>query len=320
MTSDTAHPQETAAAFRPLSFFVRQPQHYPWVVHLMDYHPGLLKAAGDALADMGFRRFRFLGAGGLSLVLETTENQVVRISARDAVGDNGLRPKHPAVLQPIASRRITHGLLPGERHTLILEVLPRVRTWGVTQAHAAMVEGALRKSGLEAEDMFATDTIGRTLRDAAGAPLYRTCNIGLIDVDGQSVPVLIDPGLLRRCRRGAPDDAHLEPWLDAAGRSAQQRYDGRSAPSNIIDGPALRRAERAQRGVKPLAARLGLGADTRRESQLVQAIREDGLYPDQLQALLLRAQERHGDGPGFSRTLEEERRRLRAENEGHARS
>jgi hypothetical protein len=143
-----------------------------------------------------------------------------------------------------------------------------------------------------------------------------------MDVDGRSVPVLIDPGLLRRCRRGAKDDAHLEPWLDAAGRTAQQRFDGRGAASNVIEEKALRRAEQVLRGRKSLTARLGLRRDERRESQLVKAVREDGMYPDELHALLMRAhethQQQHGDGPGFSRTLEEERRRLRDENVGPA--
>ncbi|NCY24959.1 MAG: hypothetical protein EBX37_08850 [Alphaproteobacteria bacterium] len=305
-----------AEGFYPLAHFIKHPQHYPWVVHLMKYDDGLVKATANALADMGFRKFRFLGAGGLSLVLDTTENQVVRISARDMVGDNGLRPRHPAILQPIFRKRMSHGLpLPGDRHTLILEVLPKVRTEGVTQQHAAQVEDALRKSGYEVEDMFAIDNVGRKIRDESGHAIYRTCNIGLIDIDGKSVPVLIDPGLIRRCRRTARNDEHLKPWLDDKGRWLQQVFEDRTAPTNVIDKEALRKVEHVLRGKKPLLARLGLKADTRRQSELVNAITNDGMYGDEVATLLQRAHERDPHNPDFSRVLREERQRMK--EEGH---
>src|SRR5579884_1702296 len=83
---------------------MRDEHDNPIVTDMLRQRPTLLEDVTAALDKMGFRRFRFLGAGMCAVALETTENQIVRLNYFGNFQGNDIRekrPKHPAILQPI---------------------------------------------------------------------------------------------------------------------------------------------------------------------------------------------------------------------------
>jgi hypothetical protein len=304
--------------FYPLKHFVHHHErynYYPWVVDELAHNGRLLNTLTKELSNMGFRKFSYLGAGDNSLVLETTENQLVRICLQ-GMGENGLRPDHPAILQPIV-RQIIHQGIPFDRHTLMIEVMPKVRTQGVEAHHAALLEEGLKKSGYILDDMYEIDAknpFGKRIRDKAGNPVYRTTNIGLIDVDGKTAPVLIDTGRIRKIKRTAKDNTHLAPWLDADGTWLQKKFDPRIEVTNVINGKELKHVDELLKGPKPFLARLHIKPDARPVSQTVEAMVKDGMYRDEVAQLYKRAYDRlDKDGTNFSELLLEERQKMKEE-------
>jgi hypothetical protein len=274
----------------------------PRLIRLMQQDQHILKDTEAALNDMGFRRFHFLASGGTGFALDTTENQVVRVTMKRP-SERGDRPEHPAILRAISSRIITTRASTGKKHSLeiIIEVLPKVRTEGVTEEHIRMLEGALAKSGLSVQD------------------IRKQGNVALIEVGGREVPVLLDAGMVRKDNRQAESGTdHLKPWLRDDGTWLQRQYEPRTTPSNVVDGPALSRMESVLRGPRPLHDQalglIGVKRDSRRQSETIKAIIEDGMHPDQLAALYERAAARpEVKGVTFSDRLREERDAMRKE-------
>ncbi len=280
--------------------------------HVVDAHAGATPIIGDIaymlvenrellahvqqkLADMGFRRFEFIGAGTVAMAMHTTRDQVVRIGPEN--DDYTLeRPIHPAILQPICTEHIRF-----QGHAIRVEVLPKVRTEGVTPNHLRRLKEALRLSNLEVLDLGVKG------------------NVGLMDVGGQSVPVVIDPGALKVINKNLPvisRGEHLFLWMDDRNRPLQEDFERRKRPRHVVDAEALETVEQVMRGPRSMADRVAHTTgrpDHRRVSQTVEAVREDGLYPDQLKELYTRAMAKHDDTTNFSELLKEERRILKDE-------
>ncbi len=267
------------------------------ILWCMEQNPKMLVDLQKSLGDMGFRQFEYLGAGIHAVGLHTTEGQVVRLSRE--MMDVSERPLHPAILQPIMTRRIKAG---GE--SVLLEVLPRVRTEGVTDAQQQMVYKALQKSGWHVGDV------------------EKKGNVGIMELGGREVPVLVDAGRVEVfLDKKVDNDEHLKPWLDDKGQWLQKAFDPRTAVSGVVDRAGLNHVERALRGKKSMgdhvaSLRQWKDVDTRRQSQTVAAIREDGMYPEQLAQLYERAAAKFEDsigGPNFSEVLKAERALMRDE-------
>jgi hypothetical protein len=310
--TNTSEQKTEKKTYHPFEHFITDSEgYYPWVVHEMRYDENAVRAVSKALSDMGFRRFSYLGAGGQSLVLETTEHQLVRIALAGLAGDNNIRPKHPAILQPITRKKLHIGLLSPK--TLLIEVMPKVRSEGVTQDHCRMVYEALEKDGITTEDTYQRDNIERVIKDEQGRSLYRTCNVGLIDLDGKEVPVLIDPGMIKQ-KSLLPKIGgykHVNFWVDENGRWLQEKYDMRREPTNVINSRKLMDIGNVMKGDDSFLRKLRLKKDTRHESQTIKAIAEDGLYPDEVAKLYERAIEHRQGDENFSDTLRREREAMR---------
>lgn len=254
---------------------------------------------GAALADMGFRHFRFLGTGTYSLVLHTTDNQVVRIF--DTQFAPAQRPLHPAILQPISSTPVHAG-----KHSFIVEVLPKVRTDNVSKEDIGMLEKVFRRSGISVHDL-----------DLSG-------NVGYIRVNDRDIPVLVDAGAAKtledvrkeRQRIMKPYDVYrgvatpytdmeikriealmapagsqvdLQPWLAADGSWLQHQFETRRTASDVITGEQL------------AALKRGLGADEperTRPSQIVAAIEREGMYAGEFSSMIDRVNS--GDKGSYS--------------------
>jgi hypothetical protein len=239
--------EETRGEFFPLEELLTfKVKHRPAVMDTFKYPdlsplPDLLKE----LESLGLRSFSFLGQGQHSLAFYTTEGQVVRLSLKNEPA----RIQHPAILQPIYSKTIGHGL------GCKLEVLPFVRTEGVTDEHVAMVQKALEASGYSVFD------------------IANKGNVGLIrSADGKTwVPVLIDHGALQLIpdrKQHHEIEAILAPW-----QGAQEGYDSRilsEKVTNTVPGKQLSRLEKTLTG------------DGERESMLVKALK-GGLYLSELE-------------------------------------
>lgn len=251
------------------------------------------------LADLGFRRVEFLGQGFLALTLLTTENQVLRIGT-EREWQLAERIKHPAILQPIQTYFLKCGGA-GRRHanqiTLRVEVLPRVRTGldNVKPQHLDDLKEVLQKSRIKVPD------------------LVWPGNIGIMDIDGKELPVLVDPGLARPYdgEEAICQGEHVRAWLDDDGRWLQRKFEPRTKASGVIDRKALEKLDITLRGPNeeynvPYTQRPSSG-------QTVQAIRDDGMYEEQVAALYRRAMEKHSDGTNFSQLLKAERALMRGE-------
>lgn len=232
-------------------------------------NPKLSKNLEEGLAELGFRRFSPIGIGAYSLAMHTTENQVVRIF-RPSAQNKLERPYHPAILQPIQTRAYGEG-----DAQVVIEILPKVRTKGVTENHIATLNKALMRSGFSVMD------IGK-----AG-------NVGLMDVDGRSVPVLIDPGACRKIAQPNPGILYLKRWLDADGQWLQNKFEPRREPSNVVTGAELRNIRKV------------LTAEGERESQTAIAI-ETGLYRDEFETVYRRAMAKHNVDTSFSELVARE--------------
>ncbi len=286
-----------------LSEIVREREAFPqpMTLRLMQGVPEVLHDVEARLAEMGFRRFGWLAGGGGAVALETTENQVVRIS-QEGYSERTDRVEHPAILKPIArqvfeSEVHVKGHKRGKKlntYTMIIEVMPKVRTEGVTEAHIKMLEDALENSGLYVQD------------------IRKKGNVALLEVDGKEVPVLLDAGAAREGARKAEGDAHLAPWA-----GVQAKFEARETPSDVIDGAQARIVEKVMRGPKSFKDRalgwVGVTQDSRRESQTRLAITEDGLYGKQLAELYSRAAAKTDDTSNFSDALKAERALMQAE-------
>lgn len=265
----------------------------PVVMNILECKKGLLKKVERTLDNMGFRRFKLLSYGQHAIALESTDNQIIRIS--DSSYESS-RPKHPAILQPIDKIALPSGC--------VIEILPRVRTSNITQEQYRKLHNALHSSGLHVQDIL------------------KPGNVGIMVIGNQELPVLIDSGVVegytpfpfhgKRARDPVAD------WLAEDGTWLQQQFEPRKKPSNVIPTTELAAIEKRMRG-KPrffdkfLSFIEAKRYDSRRESQTVNAIAKDGLYPDQLAALYERAAERLDDeeNVSFSELLRQERERLK---------
>ncbi len=267
-------------------------------VSIFEEEPRVLAEVEKKLGQMGFRHFDYVGRGVNAVALHTTEDQILRISF-DGDDQRKERPLLPGILQPIA----THVIKSGQARVRV-EVLPRVRTEGVTQEQRGSLADALLASGWHVGDI-----------DKPG-------NVGLIEVKGKIVPVLVDPGcLVPTDWKKRDNDTHWKPWLDDSGAWLQSCKDSRGAASGLVTDRALARADKALRGPRPWRDRAesllhSIAVDGRPESQTVEAIRTDGMYPEQVGELYKRAAEKWvdvKDGPSFSEALKNERNLMKDE-------
>jgi hypothetical protein len=265
-------------------------------------HSDLMTDVTAALDAMGFRRFRLLGSGHFSLAMETTDNQIIRLTYYRAEHLKENRPEHPAILQPITVTSISGRDNP--REGIIIEILPKVKTAGVTEHHLDMLEAALTTSGISVHD------------------IRKKANVGLMEIDGKEIPVLIDPSVAVTTAPLTESQQHLEPWLAPDGTWLQKIYEPRTAPTNVIPKTVADTVEAVTRGPRPLLDRalgkIGVRRDSRRMSQTASAIKEDGMYGDQLATLYQRTTDRVNGASNqipFSQLLEEERRKMNEEQE-----
>ncbi len=259
------------------------------VLQCMVEHPKMLKDVQDSLSGMGFRRFEYLGSGAHAVGLHATEGQVVRL-CREMDDVTMERPFHPVILQPIETRHIkTCGV------SVRVEILPKVRTDIVTDADISMVYHAMTDSGWFVGDVS------------------KEGNVGIIEVGGKRVPVLIDVGRLTPMKRKRQEtDEHLNPWKDENGEWLQKAFEKRTEASGLIVSASLEKAERGLRGRRPIRDSLASmmrqkPVDSRRSSQTMLAITEDGFYPEQLAELYSRAAAKTDNAENFCDVLKSER-------------
>lgn len=235
------------------------------------------------LGDMGFRHFNYVGTGNFSLVLNTTDNQVVRVYKKTSGTKD--RPVHPAILQAIATREFNVG-----EKEYVIEVLPKIRNTRAGFQDCEKVNAALLKSGIRVSDY-----------NAPG-------NIGYIRVRGENVPVLLDPGMaeyLPEYNQKKDATEHLQPWLAADGSWLQHMVEERSKPSGVITGDELKNVERVT------------GKRRGRVGQTATAIAKDGFYQPEVEAMYARAMYKLDRNPteNFSDLLKAEREGIKKERD-----
>ena len=111
-----------------------RPSHENGAMSILQRGPELVKEITKALREVGFRSFTPLGFGYNAIAFYTTCNQVVRITS----GEEGKRHKSPYILQPILTLKVGN---------IEIEVLPLVRTEGVTDEHVRHVAAKLAEAG-----------------------------------------------------------------------------------------------------------------------------------------------------------------------------
>jgi len=261
------------------------------ILNTFHKRPKLLADVAGILDELGSRDLEFLGKGKSSLALLNADNQVIRIYNKSS--ERIRRPYHPAILQPIKTIHLRRGL-----SHLVIEILPKVLTEGVTAEHVSMVNEALYRSGISVGD------------------LGMDGNVGLLPLkDGRKIPVLIDPGCARQFMKPHDGIEHLKDWLAEDGSWLQKQYDsGRDSPGVI---EKLDRFEVRMRGPKSwieekYQAFTGRNLNKRRVSQTIEGIR-DGLSDEDIGAIHEKARERlddKKDSPSYSELIEKERKAL----------
>ncbi len=142
------------------------------------------------LSDMGFREFRLLGAGRMSLVFDTTFDQLLRISFQ--------KPER-AITDSAGVAAIT--LQPFEEHTIRelgnihISILPHVEMKGVTRKDEETVLCALQNCGRRAIDVVEHGNVGFITRK--NRPKLKGNIPALPDDFPEKLPVLIDTDFLR---------------------------------------------------------------------------------------------------------------------------
>lgn len=108
-----------------------------------------------------------IAKGGFSWVIDIGEGQILHICTNDNEKIHGRYKNVPEILQPITTLY--------RDNELQIELLPKVKTEGVTKEHIYSLVSSLAKKGL----------------------LFADCkpeNVGLINVDGKDIPLVIGDG------------------------------------------------------------------------------------------------------------------------------
>ena len=151
------------------------------VLPVFERDPKLLNRVQKTLEKMGYRHFDFVGSGTWAIALLSSDNQIIRIQAEEPILTNE-RIECPGVLKAIRTCFVKADPAPeGEKpaRDIRIEVLPRLRTEGVTIEQKKMLMKAIVASNLQVNDLF------------------KEGNVGIMEVGGKEVPLLIDVGLLR---------------------------------------------------------------------------------------------------------------------------
>jgi|GEM_PF-6483762 len=272
-----------------LSRSVLRGYYPPATIKALSYTPGLVDMLTKDLEKEGFRRFRYFREGSNAIILETVDNQLVRISApvydaatkiyapdkrmhsSDPYSGYGVRNSriwHPIILQPIS----THDYENEGKPYLRYEVLPKLhRIYGgkaEDRDKIKIIEEALHKSGISILDLD-------------------NKNVGsLLLPDGREILLALDVGMavFRKDPRTCGTGEHLKPWLTPDGHFLQCEAEPRikshpkrqGTPSGVVPDEEIGSYERARKRYV-------------RQPSATTELLNRGLYPEEINELMEQA-------------------------------
>jgi hypothetical protein len=275
------------------------------IERLLSGNSAVLSSVTRELDRLGFRRFSVLGRGSNALVLTTTDNQLVRLS-RAGNTERLTRPSHPAILEALFREILPVTANAGDsarKYDIILEVLPKINP---CYSHRNLLASALRLSGLQPYD------------------IHHTGNVGEIEFEGKTIPLLIDVGLIKKDYAYTPEEnaklkKALSLWLTKDGewiqrkwlKAQRQKFDLMQNATGLTGAIPREQVENLDSVLR------GPDDAARRESQTVKALNEDGMYEGELADLYDRAAKRidPSKNQNFSELLKEERIAMKAEKD-----